>query len=218
MKGGGSLNTPTDVYRDLKHSMRYPSGQKERTRERVLDKSAALSKQKGFAAVSVDDLMKAAGLTGGAFYAHFKSKNALFAELIQRELGHSTELLSPRAGQTEKEWLTQLLDRYLSSTHVHNLTSGCAIPALGAEIGRSDAKVRRTFEASLSQLQERWAERLGDPELAWATICQLVGAIVVARAMESKAGIDAVINATRAQIEQATSKRSVAKRRRMTTS
>jgi AcrR family transcriptional regulator len=194
--------------------MRYPLGQKERTRERVLGKSATLAKQKGFAAVSVDDLMKASGLTGGAFYAHFKSKNALFAELIQRELGHSAEMLSPGASQTEKEWLAELVDSYLTSAHVRSPATGCAIPALGAEIGRSDSKVRRAFEASLSRLQKGWADRLGNSELAWSTICQLVGTIVVARAMESKASVDAVVNANRAQIRQAASNRATSKRRR----
>ena len=179
----------------------------QRTHRRVLDVSAKLAKENGFAAVSVDDLMAGAGLTGGAFYAHFRSKDALFAELITRELAHSAEMLSPRDGQPQGEWLSRLLDLYLSSAHVSHPGTGCVIAALGSEIARADSKVRAAFEKSMVALQENWTERLGDSDLAWSTICQLVGAVVVARAMNSRSVVDQVVGANRAQIERATKRR-----------
>ena len=184
--------------------MRYPPGQKQRTRKRVLDVSASLAKKKGFAAVSVDDLMTGAGLTGGAFYAHFRSKDALFAELVTRELAHTADMLSPCDGQSEGEWLTRLLDLYLTDAHVRSPGTGCVIPALGAEIARADPKVRAAFEKAMLALQQTWAERLGDSDLAWSTICQLVGAVLVARAMKSTSMVDEVVQANRAHIARAT--------------
>src|SRR5258706_6974964 len=113
--------------------MRYPPEQKERTRERLLNASAELVKKKGFAAASIDELMAAAGITGGTFYAYFPSKNALFAELIRRELARTSPMLSPRGGDGRTEWLSHLLGVYLTHDHVMRPGSGCVIPALGAE-------------------------------------------------------------------------------------
>ncbi len=180
--------------------MRYPPGQKERTRERVLRSSAKLAKKKGFAAASVDELMAAASMTGGAFYAHFDSKDALFADLITRELARTAAMLSPREGDTREEWLAHLFGAYLTPEHVRAAGSGCVIPSLGPEIARADPLVRRAFEKAMNALQQGWAERLGDSDAAWSMICQLVGAIVVARAMGSKAGAGKVVDANRTHI------------------
>lgn len=150
--------------------------------------------------MSVDDLMSSAGLTGGAFYAHFESKNNLFSELISSELTRLERTLTPIEDQTREQGVMQLLDAYLTSTHVREVGAGCVVPALGPEIARADAKVKRTFETSMNTLQQSWADRLGDDDLAWGTICQLIGTITVARAMASKAAADRVIEASRAQI------------------
>lgn len=150
--------------------------------------------------MSVDDLMSTAGLTGGAFYAHFESKDTLFSELINSELTRLERMLTPQESQTREQGVTQLLDAYLTSTHVREVGAGCVVPALGPEIARANNKIKRGFETSISKLQESWSERLGDSDLAWATICQLVGTITVARAMASKASAERVIQASRAQI------------------
>jgi len=181
--------------------MRYPPEQKQRTRQRLLETSSELSKTKGFSAMSVDDLMSAAGLTGGAFYAHFESKNALFSELIKSELSRVSSTLAPREDQTLEESVTRLLDIYLTYTHVRAVGTGCVLPALGPEIARADDKIKRSFEKSMNELQAAWTERLGSADLAWSTICQLVGTVTVARAMSSKAAAEKVIQASRAQIK-----------------
>ena len=183
--------------------MRYPADQKQRTRKRVLDASAELAKAKGFAAASVDELMAAAGMTGGAFYAHFDSKNALFAELITQELARSAERLTPREGYTREQLLAHLFSSYLSLAHVQGAGSGCVIPALGPEISRADAQVKGAFEKAMNGLHRDWTRLLGDSDAAWSVICQLVGTIVVARAMGSKAGAGKVVDANRAQIARA---------------
>ena len=180
--------------------MRYPPGRKQQTHGRLLDLSSELSKRGGFSAMSVDELMAAAGLTGGAFYAHFDSKDALFAELMKRELSRSAEMLSPREGESREAWLAHTLDSYLNEAHVQHPASGCVIPALGPEIARAQPQVRRAYESAMTRLHRRWAERLGDAELAWAAICQLVGTIVVARAMASPKAASAVVQASRAQL------------------
>lgn len=61
---------------------RYPSGHKDKTREHLLETARTVFRQRGFDAVSIDTLMKAAGLTRGGFYAHFKSKEALVSQVL----------------------------------------------------------------------------------------------------------------------------------------
>ena len=65
--------------------MRYSAEHKTQTRDKLLASSGALAKRGGFSATGVDGLMKAIGLTGGAFYGHFASKDALFAAIVERE-------------------------------------------------------------------------------------------------------------------------------------
>ena len=93
--------------------MRYSSEHKALTREKLLHSSGAIAKQGGFSAAGVDGLMKAIGLTGGAFYSHFASKNELFAAIVERELQHSLQRLGDKAaGGRDK--LQRCLDIYLS--------------------------------------------------------------------------------------------------------
>ena len=83
--------------------MRYSAEHKALTREKLLHSSGAIAKQGGFSAAGVDGLMKAIGLTGGAFYSHFASKNDLFAAIVERELQHSLQRLGDTAaGGREK--------------------------------------------------------------------------------------------------------------------
>jgi TetR/AcrR family transcriptional repressor of nem operon len=81
--------------------------------------------------------------------------------------------------------LRECLEYYLTLAHVQCPDSGCALPALGAEIARSDAAVREDAEHWMSQLQQGWARILGDEALAWAYLAQCVGALVVARMLVS---------------------------------
>ncbi|WP_432668449.1 TetR/AcrR family transcriptional regulator [Pseudomonas umsongensis] len=158
--------------------MRYSAGHKLETREKLLQSSALSAKQSGFSTVGVDGLMKAIGLSGGAFYSHFASKDALFASIVERELRQSLERLGADQGRDKFE---RCLKLYLSMSHVEHPETGCALPALGAEIARSDSLIRQQAEHWICQLQESWARVLESDSLAWAILSQCIGALVVAR-------------------------------------
>ena len=74
--------------------MRYSADHKAQTRDKLLCSSSAIAKRGGFAATGVDGLMKAIGLSGGAFYSHFPSKNDLFSAIVERELSQSLARLA----------------------------------------------------------------------------------------------------------------------------
>ena len=117
--------------------MRYSAEHKAQTREKLLDASGSLAKCGGFASTGVDGLMKAIGLTGGAFYGHFSSKDELFAAIVERELSRSAERLGSSDASRDK--LQRCLTMYLNMKHVQQPAAGCAIPALGAGAGRRAA-------------------------------------------------------------------------------
>jgi len=159
--------------------MRYSANHKMETREKLLASSAVSAKKSGFSTVGVDGLMKAIGLSGGAFYSHFSSKDELFKVIVERELAHSLDRLSDGAMDSAK--LERCLRQYLSMSHVEQPEIGCALPVLGAEIARADAQVRETAQAWICRLHKSWANILGSDSLAWAILSQCVGALVVAR-------------------------------------
>ncbi|MDD1035207.1 TetR/AcrR family transcriptional regulator [Pseudomonas shahriarae] len=162
--------------------MRYSVSHKQQTRDKLLHSSAALAKKEGFASVGVDGLMKAIGLSGGAFFSHFSSKDALFSSIVEHELSQSLERLSVGEVQS-RERLQRCLKFYLSMAHVEQVQDGCALPSMGAEIARADIAVRQHAQEWICRLQANWARTLESESLAWAILSQCVGALVVARMM-----------------------------------
>ena len=160
--------------------MRYSPSHKMETREKLLASSAVSAKKSGFSAVGVDGLMKAIGLSGGAFYSHFSSKDELFKVIVERELTRSLERLSGDH-VLDSARLERCLQQYLSMDHVRQPEIGCVLPVLGAEIARSDVQVRETAQTWICRLHEGWARILESDSLAWAILSQCVGALVVAR-------------------------------------
>lgn len=179
--------------------MRYSASHKLETREKLLESSALSAKRSGFSTVGVDGLMKAIGLSGAAFYSHFSSKDALFTAIVERELGQSLERLGGR-GLQDRRRMERCLKHYLSMAHVEQPESGCALPALGAEIARSDRQVREQAELWICRLQQSWAQILESDSLAWSVLSQCVGALVVARMLVSPDMQRAVLDSSHEEI------------------
>src|SRR3954469_7621663 len=103
--------------------MRYPARETAAKHERILKEASRLFRDRGFENVTVAEVMKAAGLTHGAFYAHFQSKK----ELQEAAVAFGQELSASRArsyGAT-KRGRKDYVDRYLSPSHRNNLRDGC---------------------------------------------------------------------------------------------
>lgn len=176
--------------------MRYSVSHKQQTREQLLESSGELAKQNGFSNMGVDGLMKAVGLSGGAFYSHFSSKDELFGAIVERELGGSLKRLSTE-GAPDRARLKKCLAQYLSMAHVESPANGCALPALGAEIARAEQDVRLKAEHWICRLQQAWADTLQSESLAWAMLAQCIGALVVARMLSDTTIQRQVIDASR---------------------
>jgi len=182
--------------------MRYASTHKEETRQKLLDSSRAIAKKGGFSSTGVDALMASIGLTGGAFYSHFPSKQALFEALVAEEMENSSTMLAGDKDAPDNH-VAKCVRDYLSSFHAMNPDVGCALPVLGAEIARAGPEVRSTVEAALKRTQKSWSARTGDADAAWALIAQCVGAVVLARAVESERTRKEILAASRRFIDKA---------------
>src|SRR5215510_5860997 len=114
--------------------MGYPVEETAAKHERIVKEASRLFRERGFENVSVGEVMKAAGLTHGAFYAHFASKEELQAAAVAYGQKVSLERVQRNNAKRNKG---SYADRYLSPLHRDNPGNGCTMAALGEEIARS---------------------------------------------------------------------------------
>lgn len=177
---------------------------KEQTHERIVQAASRAVRRDGFAGVGVAGLMKEAGLTHGGFYAHFESKTQLLAEVAERAGADSaTRLARVAAKAPPGQGLQAIVDAYLSDRHVESPETGCPFAALGTEIARQEAPVRaaatRYLKEAVDLLTRQSTDWLnpGDRDTALAAYCSMVGALVLARAVDDPELSRALRSATR---------------------
>lgn len=90
--------------------MPYSKTHKNKTRERILDSAFRLFAINGFKGVTIDDLMSNCGLTRGAFYAHFTSKEELYREALKFRASNTKLASLKPEGVSNKQWLSLLLN------------------------------------------------------------------------------------------------------------
>ncbi|HEY9130172.1 MAG TPA: TetR/AcrR family transcriptional regulator [Dyella sp.] len=161
-------------------------------RERILEVASSLFREKGFDGIGIADIMKAAGLTHGGFYRHFASKDDLIDQASRRALlqgaAHWERIIGD--GNPAPAALARLLQTYLSEAHRDASGKGCTIAALGVDTSRQQGAVRKTFAQGLEALVEKIAALLPERaraarrRRALAVFAQMVGALVMARAVD----------------------------------
>ena len=181
--------------------MRYSKTHKEETRRKLMDSSRALVKKGGFGTTGVDTLMSAVGLTAGAFYSHFPSKQALLEAVLEEEIANSIAMLQASPDAPPDQAITNLR-MYLSAAHAAHPEAGCVLPALGAEIGRGTGGVRTIVEDGLKRMHDSWDAKLGDGEAAWSVMAQCVGALILARSVKSDKTRNEILEANRNHLER----------------
>src|SRR5436305_15134531 len=123
--------------------MRYGRGQKQATRQRILKAAGRRFKQDGIDGSGVAAVMSDAGLTNGAFYAHFDSKEDLVANVLADQL--RTQRLRLDAQPADRAGLEVLIRSYPSPQHRDESADGCPSAALLDEIARRPAATRHVF-------------------------------------------------------------------------
>jgi len=170
---------------------RTTSTTKELTHERIVEAAARAIRRSGYDGTSVADIMKEAGLTHGGFYAHFASREAMLAEAADRA-GAEAVAASTRVAATAppEQAMRRLLHAYLSKEHLISVEMGCPVAALGSEMPRQAPEVRRAATRRIKEMIDvvaRQSPDWGQPgahEHALVTVATMVGALVLARAVD----------------------------------
>ena len=171
--------------------MRYPSERRAETRHAVLKAAARKLREHGFSGVGVDGLSAAAGVTSGAFYSHFSSKEDVLRSVIDANLGHP--FIEPGDGDvtTRRKRLRAYLRSYISLEHCDAPGQGCVIPALSADVARSGLAVRTIYQERMVEFIDKIARLMKGPagtreKRARSLLSMMTGAVLIARAMPDK--------------------------------
>jgi TetR/AcrR family transcriptional regulator, transcriptional repressor for nem operon len=155
--------------------MRYDKDQKQATRQRILEAAGRRFKQDGIDGAGVATLMADAGLTNGAFYAHFTSKEDLVANVLADQLRAQRQSFD--AQPSGRAGLEAIIRSYLSPQHRDQCADGCPSAALLEEIIRRPAATRQVYADELFGIADDVAARLDptDPKAARADALTLIG-------------------------------------------
>jgi len=164
---------------------------KDATRERILSAAARAIRRSGYDGTGVADLMKEAGLTHGAFYSHFPSREAMLAAAAEAACAESATGAAELAASTPPDVaLDVMLAAYLSKEHVAQPEAGCPLAALGSETSRQTPEVRRVLtrhvKATVDLLARQSADwgKHGAHDRALVMLSTMVGAVMLARAVD----------------------------------
>lgn len=183
------------------------SAAKEASHERIVSAAARAIRRSGYAGTGVADIMKEAGLTHGAFYAHFESREAMLAEAADRAGAESNAAAADIiAAAPPEQALKALVQTYLSKLHLDSIELGCPISALGSEMPRQSPEVRRAATRRIKEMIDliaRQSPDWGQPsahERALVTAATMVGTLILARAVDDPALSDALREAALANL------------------
>jgi TetR/AcrR family transcriptional repressor of nem operon len=173
----------------------------------ILKAAAPFIKLHG-ASAPVDQIMKAAGLTSGALYSHFKNKEDLCIQVMCSALDEKIDEYRVRLGERGRAGLEMLIDGYLSAPHVDAVADGCPFASLGADMAKASPRAKRLYQARVEATIDVIAGALdtGSPQQRHAKaqymLAAMVGAVTLARAMADRDAIAALLSQVRASVRR----------------
>jgi TetR/AcrR family transcriptional regulator, transcriptional repressor for nem operon len=188
-------------------AMKVSRVQAAANRERILDVASTLFRERGFDGIGVADLMKHAGLTHGGFYGHFSSKEDLMAQACDRALAQSAAKWAKFCAQPGSKPLSSIAKSYLSTRNRDDRGAGCAVAALGVDASRQGLGVRHAITEGVRSLVRILAgtipgkSRAAKRRAALTTFASMVGALVLARAMDDPKLSAEILDAVKGSIE-----------------
>ena len=184
--------------------MRYEPDHKARTHRRIVEKAARRFRADGLNGPGVATVMKASGLTVGGFYKHFRSKDDLLAEAIERGFSEFGErIFAALKNVPPKERWQAIIRWYLSPEHCERFDTGCPIAALAPEIARASPAVRKRIAGVMRMRRERVmqfmpGETAAERERNFNVIfTAMAGAVSVARILPDRAEREKILNSLR---------------------
>jgi TetR/AcrR family transcriptional regulator, transcriptional repressor for nem operon len=178
--------------------VRYGKEHKQETRQRIIQTAGRRLKQDGIDGSGVATLMADAGLTNGAFYAHFASKDDLVASAVAGQLREQRESLSTIA--PGRAGIEQYMRAYLSAEHRDNPADGCPSAALLDEIARATDATKRTYTDGLLAVIDDITARLNPHDLpsgrakTLSIFAMMTGTLQLSRALADRQLADEVLD------------------------
>jgi TetR/AcrR family transcriptional repressor of nem operon len=183
---------------------RYGPEHKQATRRRIIDTAGRRFKTDGFDGAGIATLVADAGLTNGAFYGHFSSKDDLIAAVVAEQLARQAEGIEamPAGLASVRDFIAD----YLSPAHRDDVSGGCPSAAMLDEVGRRDRATRAAYTAGASRLTSAIARHLSADgtvteddarSRAIGVLTLLVGALQSARAVDDAQLSEQILAAAR---------------------
>jgi len=186
--------------------MRVSREQAAANRERIIETAGELFRSKGFSGIGVADIMKAAELTHGGFYGHFASKDDLVAQASRRSMQRAALNWKKVVAASGSAAFATLLTRYLSPRHRDDPGQGCAFAALSGDAARCGKPVREAFAEGLETLIDILSGIVGGRtkavrrRKAIAALSELIGALILSRAVGDAGLSDEILDAGRREL------------------
>ena len=173
--------------------MPYAPDHKRATRQRIVGSAARLFNRKGFAEVTLGEIMTAAGLTHGGFYRHFGSKEELYAEAVRHFLRKQAPARwqKRRTGRRspDQPFARFVVDAYLSRDHLEDVDGSCPLIGLSSDVARGGAPVKAAYrEVAQSMIAVFKANLKGRAarEQAMLLVALCVGGMALARGLDDQ--------------------------------
>ena len=189
--------------------MRVSRIQAAENRQSVINAASRLFRERGFDGIGLKDLMKGAGLTQGAFYKQFASKEDLTAQASRRALESASRRWSDAIAAKPKDLLGAVIAFYLSTEHREERMDGCPIVALGSDAARQGRDVKASFEAGIKAHLEVLGRLIAgtggeDPDRkVMAILSTMVGAMTLSRVVNDPDLAQAFLDAAAQQVREA---------------
>ena len=187
--------------------MPYTTEHKARSRDRILGAAGRLFTARGFENVTIDEVMAAAGMTRGAFYAHFPNKAALYAESIVNAAANNPRVQALSRAEPGVEQLCRLAATYLSHDHVDGRSESCPLGFMVTDIVNREPEGQHAYTLVFQRFAELIAGQLqGSGEAKWqrayAISAMMIGGVALGRAVNDRQTVNALLASCREAVQQ----------------
>lgn len=171
--------------------MPYSKEHKQKSRERILESAARLFIASGFDNTSIDEIMANAGMTRGAFYAHFTNKSELYAQALMFAASNSLFASSKPENLSAKDFVEKILRGYLSLAHIQQ-DIPCPAAFLVTDVVNKDPQVRKTYTQIYKGMNKHLAQHAKSfsschADTVWAITAMMIGGVAIGRALDDHA-------------------------------
>ncbi|MCU7928000.1 MAG: TetR/AcrR family transcriptional regulator [Candidatus Thiodiazotropha sp. (ex Dulcina madagascariensis)] len=182
--------------------MPYTRQHKRESRLRILDSAVRLFLHQGYERTGIEAIMRDAGMTRGAFYAHFSSKSDLYAKAMTHAAVNGRFMAFQKNDKAGSEWLKGMLAGYLSQAHLEGEETPCPLAFLATDIASREPEVRQTYTRIYKRMNRiigRYTENgsTRNTDEMFALTAMMIGGVALSRAVDDPGLADRLLTSCR---------------------